>query len=77
MDELILRVEPSAEVFADAARSQQFKSEVHHKILKTLAVRAVIEVVAPQTFPRTDFKARRIIDDREIYRELNGKLQRV
>lgn len=75
MDELILRVEPIAEVFADTARSQQFKSEVHHKILKTLAVRAVIEVVAPQTFPRTDFKARRVIDDREIFRELNRKLQ--
>jgi phenylacetate-CoA ligase len=75
MDELILRVEPNAAVFADAARSQQFKAEVHQKILKTLAVRAVIEVVAPQTFPRTDFKARRVIDDREVFRELNRKLQ--
>jgi phenylacetate-CoA ligase len=77
MDELILRVEPIAEVFADTARGQQFKNEVHQKILKTLAVRAVIEVVAPQTFPRTDFKARRVIDDREIFRELNSKLQGV
>ena len=75
MDELILRVEPTAEVFADGGRTQQFKNDVHRNILKTLAVRAVIEVVAPQTFPRTDFKARRVIDDREVFRELARKLQ--
>jgi phenylacetate-CoA ligase len=75
MDELILRVEPTAEVFADSGRTQQFKNDVHRNILKTLAVRAVIEVVAPQTFPRTDFKARRVIDDREVFRELARKLQ--
>jgi len=75
MDELILRVEPTAEVFADSVRTQWFRSEVDRKILKTLAVRAVIEVVAPQTFPRTDFKARRVIDDREVFRELVRKLQ--
>jgi phenylacetate-CoA ligase len=77
MDELLLRVEPTAEVFADTARMQRFRNEVYEKLLKTLAVRAVIEVVAPQTFPRTDFKARRVIDDREVFRELNRKLQGV
>ena len=75
MDELVLRVEPTAEAFTDGARTQQFKSDVHRSILKTLAVRAVIEIVAPQTFPRTDFKARRVIDDREVFRELAGKLR--
>jgi len=75
MDELILRVEPTAAVFAGTARTQQFRDEVARRMLKTLAVRAVIEVVAPHTFPRTDFKARRVIDDREIFRELNQKLQ--
>ena len=75
MDELILQVEPTAEVFADNARMQWFKSQVDRNILKTLAVRAVIEVVAPQTFPRTDFKARRVIDDREVFRELARKLR--
>jgi phenylacetate-CoA ligase len=75
MDELLLRVEPIAEVFADSARTRLFKAEVDRRILKTLAVRAVIEVVAPHTFPRTDFKARRVIDDRELFRELARKLQ--
>ena len=29
---------------------------------------------APGTFPRTDFKARRVIDDREVFRDLNARL---
>jgi phenylacetate-CoA ligase len=61
-------------VFSDAGRTQLFRSEVERRMLKTLAVRAVIQVVAPQTFPRTDFKARRVIDDREVFRELARKL---
>jgi phenylacetate-CoA ligase len=39
-----------------------------------LGLRARVEVVAPGTFPRTDFKARRVIDDREVFRELNARL---
>jgi len=30
--------------------------------------------VAPGTFPRTDFKARRVVDDRDVFRELNARL---
>ena len=50
------------------------------KVLGTrdTAVRVItetkVEVVAPATFPRTDFKARRVIDDREMFRELNARL---
>jgi phenylacetate-CoA ligase len=43
------------------------------KLLRMLGLRRV-EVVAPGTFPRTDFKARRVIDDREVFRELNARL---
>jgi len=75
MDELLIRIEPTAEVFGNAQRQQAFKQEVHGRILKTLAVRAMIEVVEPASFPRTDFKARRVIDDREVFRELNQKLK--
>ena len=76
MDELLIRVEPTAEVSCDAQRSEQFKQTVQQRILKTLAVRTVVEMVEPNTFPRTDFKARRVVDDREVFRELNQKLQK-
>ncbi|KPK33697.1 MAG: phenylacetate--CoA ligase, partial [Betaproteobacteria bacterium SG8_40] len=75
MDELLLRVEPSLEAHADAGRSRQFKEEVGRRILKTLALRTVIELVEPRSIPRTDFKARRVVDDRDVFRELNQKLQ--
>jgi phenylacetate-CoA ligase len=51
-----------------------FKDTVAKRIHTMLGLRAVIEVVKPGTFPRTDFKARRVIDDREVFRELNQKL---
>jgi hypothetical protein len=32
-------------------------------------VRAVLRVVAPGTLPRTEFKARRVIDNRDLYEQ--------
>jgi len=75
MDELLIRVELTPELFAVESQRHQFKQEVHARILKTLAVRAMVEVVESATFPRTDFKARRVIDDREVFRSLNQKLK--
>ena len=75
MDELVLRVEPTEQAYADKARAQKLKEEVGRKILKTLALRTAIELVEPRSIPRTDFKARRVVDDREVFRELNQKLQ--
>ena len=39
------------------------------------ATGAKVEVVAPGTFPRTDFKARRVIDDREVFREMQARVR--
>jgi phenylacetate-CoA ligase len=39
-----------------------------------LGLRAGVEVVAAGFYPRTDFKARRVIDDRDVFREMNQKL---
>jgi phenylacetate-CoA ligase len=75
MDELVLRVEPTEEAYAEQARAQKLKEEVGRKILKTLALRTAIELVEPRSIPRTDFKARRVVDDREVFRELNQKLR--
>jgi phenylacetate-coenzyme A ligase PaaK-like adenylate-forming protein len=75
MDELMIRVEPTQELNdRGAAALQQFKERVAKNIHTMLGVRAGVEVVAPATYPRTDFKARRVIDDREVFREMNQKL---
>ena len=73
MDELLLRVEPTPDV-EKQGKLAAFKETVAKRIHTMLGLRAGVEVVAPGTFPRTDFKARRVIDDREVFRELNQKL---
>jgi len=35
-----------------------------------LGVHPVVELVAPGTLPRSEFKARRVIDDRDLYRSV-------
>jgi hypothetical protein len=37
-------------------------------------VRAKIEPCGPATFPRTDHKARRVVDDRNLFRDVHQRL---
>jgi phenylacetate-CoA ligase len=77
MDELMLRVEASAET---AARGEQalaeFRADVARRVHKLLGLRAGVEVVGEGTLPRTDFKARRVVDDRAVFRDMYAELHR-
>lgn len=75
MDELVLQVEANAAAFADHARQTVFADSLRQQLLKTLAIRAQVEICAPQSFPRTDFKARRVIENREVYRDTARRLE--
>ena len=75
MDELLIRLEAAPDVHAagsDALRA--LAAAAAQKLQRMLALRAKVEVVEPGTFPRTDFKARRVVDDREVFRELHARL---
>jgi phenylacetate-CoA ligase len=75
MDELVIRVEITPQRHAQGAQAHAaFRDEAGRKLQKMLGLRSRIEVVAPGTFPRTDFKARRVVDDREVFREMNARL---
>jgi phenylacetate-CoA ligase len=75
MDELLIRVEAAPVVqAAGAAALSALADLVAQKLQRMLGLRAKVEVVAPGTFPRTDFKARRVVDDRDVFRELNARL---
>ena len=77
MDELLVRVEASPGVFKrDAAAVAAMRAETGERMQKVLGLRAVIEIVPPGTFPRTDFKARRVVDDREAFRQMSERLSR-
>ena len=76
MDDLLVRVEYTRELMerGDAAVAQ-FRTRLAEALRKALGVRAEIETVPPASFPRTDFKARRVIDDRDLFRETVARLQ--
>jgi phenylacetate-CoA ligase len=76
MDELLLRVESTSELSAQGAQAvEAFRNRVAASVQTMLGLRTMVEVVAPGTYPRTDFKARRVIDDREVFSEMAKRLQ--
>ena len=78
MDELLLRVEADAVTHSKGgAAVAQFRAEVERKFLKVLGLRTIVEVAAPGSIPRTDFKARRVIDDRKVCAEMRAQFERV
>lgn len=75
MDELLLRVEADAETFGKAEAADRFRAAIVHKLQKMLGLRTMVEVAAPNSIPRTDFKARRVIDDRAVFRDMHKQLE--
>lgn len=75
MDELILKVEADEGTLAKGEGGvAAFRSEVDRRLQKLLGLRTKAEVVSKGTLPRTDFKARRVIDDRAAFREMQGRV---
>ncbi len=78
MDELLLRVEADAATFAAGTEAvARFRDEVERKLRHVLALRAAVEIVAPNSIARTDFKARRVIDDRKVFADMQAQLERI
>ena len=76
MDELVVRIEATPQVHAagDGAIAA-YAQRASDALRRVLGVRAKVEVAEGGTIPRTDFKARRVIDDRDMFRTLNAKLE--
>jgi phenylacetate-CoA ligase len=71
MDELLLRVEVEPETLGRENNQEAFRNKIAHEIQKLLGLRTSVQLVAQGLLPRTDFKARRVVDDRALFRELN------
>ena len=77
MDELLVRIEAAPGVFDRGAQAPAaMRAQAGERLQKVLGLRALVEIVPPGTFPRTDFKARRVVDDREVFREMRERLGR-
>jgi phenylacetate-CoA ligase len=76
MDELLLRVEVDGGTFSQGADAvARFRSEIERKLWKVLGLRTLVEIAQPNSITRTDFKARRVIDDRATFREMQQQIE--
>lgn len=66
MDKLLVQAEHAP----GAGDLTTLRKTLEDRLKSVLGVRAVVHVVAPGTFDRTEFKARRVVDRRELYRQL-------
>ncbi|WP_349361135.1 AMP-binding protein [Stappia sp.] len=74
MDEMLISVELDADGWKRGEdRRQAFHATVARQLHAVLGLRAVIEIVAPNTHPRTDFKAKRVVDDRQAFVEMRAR----
>lgn len=70
MDELTVQVERDRTV--GSADLPAWTSSVADRLRTVLGVKALVAPVDPGTLERTDLKARRVIDDRNLMRQLHG-----
>jgi phenylacetate-CoA ligase len=76
MDELLVRVEAKPEVYERGEEAQSaFRKRAEHDLMRALGVRARVQLAPVNSIPRTDFKARRVIDDRDLFRTLNQETE--
>ena len=75
MDELLVRMDASAETYARGKSAlDDLRRRAEDRLRVVLGVRARVEVVGAGAIPRTDFKARRVVDDRDLFRSLKQAL---
>ena len=76
MDELLVRLEATPEVYAHGADALgRLGARAATNLQRGIGVRSKVEIVEAGTFPRTEHKARRVIDDRNLFRSLSAKLE--
>ena len=77
MDELLIRIEGKPHVYeAGESAAHALKQRAETDLLRALGVRAKVQIAPPDSIPRTDFKARRVIDDRDLFKTLNQELDK-
>ncbi len=72
MDTMEVQVELDSRLIGDTVREiEQLKNHLSHELAVNLLVRADVKLVQPGSLPRTDGKARRVIDRRRENGEIS------
>jgi phenylacetate-CoA ligase len=68
LDELEVWVEVSEDLFSDEVRKMEhLESRIKQKIESSLGIGVRVKLVEPKTIPRSEGKAKRVVDRRDIY----------
>jgi phenylacetate-CoA ligase len=70
MDTLVVQVEYDAQLAGNEAGIASFAQTASDELRRTLGVSTRIATVGPNTLERFDHKARRVIDERDLFREV-------
>ena len=68
MDELVVEAEADRATYVDPSAATAFRSSLERQLRTTLGVRTLVRLAEPGALPRTEFKARRVVDNRDLYR---------
>ena len=68
MDELLIKAEYAA-TCADAAAQKNLQELMRQHLRARIGVHPVVQLVPQGTLPRSEFKSRRVIDDRRLYEQ--------
>lgn len=71
MDDLVVQVEYARDLVG-AEQVARFKEHAQHALSAQIGISARVVTVPPGTLERVEFKARRVIDDRDLFREFRG-----
>ena len=67
LDEMEVQVEVTAEFFTDTIRAlEALQAKLSHAIEHTVGIRATVRLVEPHTVQRSEGKAKRVIDKRQL-----------
>lgn len=67
LDELEVQVEVSKEIFSDEVKHlEEFRKKVESKIEDAIGLRVKVTLMEPKTLPRSEGKAKRVIDKRQL-----------
>ena len=73
MDELVIQAEFRPEVGARPGALDALRTDIEARLRAVIGVRATVQLVPPGQLERTEFKARRVIDNRDLFRELTTR----
>ncbi len=72
MDELVIQAEFRPEMESRADALDALRKTMESRLRAVIGVRAMVQLVPPGQLERTEFKARRVIDNRDLFHELTS-----